>query len=122
MATAVCGCSEGPSQDAAARPMPSETTVVQSLQATTQTVSASVEKSCFAVHPVGSARTFGDSAAALDFASAHLLPRWRDAPQPFDEIGEHGATRFFMRSMTRADVVAVRVGAGRWHIVGTGHC
>ena len=85
-------------------------------------MTASVEKSCFAVRSVSSTRTFPDSAAALTFASAHLLPRWHDAPQAFDGIGDHGATRFFMRSMTRADVVALRTDGDRWQIVGTGHC
>lgn len=74
------------------------------------------------MHPVGSTGTFLDAADALAFASARLLPRWRDAPQAFDAIGERGATRFFLRSMTRADVVALRIDAARWHIVGTGHC
>jgi hypothetical protein len=123
VATFACGCSGSSIKAvAAARPTPSFTTIVKSLGAATQTQTASVETSCFVVRAVNSTRTFPDSSAALAFASGHLLPRWHDAPQAFDRIGDRGATQFFMRSMTRADVVAVRADRGRWHIVGTGHC
>jgi hypothetical protein len=122
LAAVACSCSAGSGSEATSRPGPSTTTIVKNLHATTRSVTATVDRSCYGVRPVRTTRTFRDSASALTFASSRLLPRWTDAPQPFESIGQRGATRFFMRSMSRADVVALDVSSGAWLIVGTGHC
>ena len=121
IAAVACGCSKSPGSHPASPPIPSVTTVVKSVHAGGH-ATAVVDKSCYKVRPTTTTHTFRNSAAAVTFASANLLPRWTDAPQAFDSIGHRGGAHFYMRSMSRADVVALKVNDGRWLIAGTGHC
>jgi hypothetical protein len=122
MAAVTCGCSTSASDGAASRPTAPSTVVVQNLQAAPQTVSAAVSKSCYDVRMVRVQRTFATEQDGFAFAAAHLFPVWRDGAEPFLSIGDRKGLRFFMRSMSRADVIAFTVVAGRWSILGTGHC
>ena len=116
---ALAGCASGAAPEGA----PHRHAVVQQFP-TDQEETASVAATCF-THIT---RTSDEEAlptwqSALQRASAHLLPRWRDYTADFTPIGTRAPDEFFMRSgASRADVVALRHSAAGWTISATGHC